>query len=478
MNTTQKGLSTIALAAAMVLAGAGLTHGGLTLWNFDDGNLDRTLGPAAMTANGTPPYETYGNDTIGTSTAAIMNYPGGSGFKVDRGGTGTISQYTVIFDIKIPASGSYWTALLNSDPLGGSASGGAEWGHNWNANKYYTNNWAFVAQPSPIININTGTWQRYALVYDGAAATQKIKIYVNGQLYNTANISTNMALGTTFSLLGETGSYNHGGKVNSILFEDKVYSATLLASMGAPAATGIPTLLTMGADRSNSTTTFGPTLSDAFALNASYATLEAKVTTNSGSSGAPLVRTTAKFLAGTNSSGTDTGASLAWRTRTTSELPTSVSKGLVSDVVKITGMVNSTGSQTDPFVLQMTYDPSLLVIQAGWTEAIVASYGGIYVAWLDTSTNLWENAVAGNTGGSNRFAGLGNFSLQGATLAADLGRWGVNPDTDTVWAVLNHNSQFAVVPDPGTLSLLGLAGAGMWLRRRRRLYSAAKNAGQ
>jgi hypothetical protein len=183
--------------------------------------------------------------------------------------------------------------------------------------------------------------------------------------------------------------------------------------------------------------------------------------------------------------------SLAWRTRTTSEIASAVppggpaspplppdSRGLVSDVVKITGMVNSTGSQTDPFVLQMTYAESLLVIPSGWSEATLASHGLIYLAWLDTGANLWKNAVTANTGGSNRFAGVGNFSLQGATLAADLGRWGVNPDTDTVWAVINHNSQFAVIPEPGTLSLLGLAGAGMWLRRRRRLYSAAKNAGQ
>ena len=35
-----------------------------------------------------------------------------------------------------------------------------------------------------------------------------------------------------------------------------------------------------------------------------------------------------------------------------------------------------------------------------------------------------------------------------------LGDWGVNTANDTVWAVVNHNSDFAVVPEPSTLALL------------------------
>ncbi len=59
---------------------------------------------------------------------------------------------------------------------------------------------------------------------------------------------------------------------------------------------------------------------------------------------------------------------------------------------------------------------------------------------------------------------------------AALGTWGIDIDgngTDgkgKVWAVLNHNSEFAVIPEPGTLvaggfGMLGIAVAG--LRRRR-----------
>ena len=36
---------------------------------------------------------------------------------------------------------------------------------------------------------------------------------------------------------------------------------------------------------------------------------------------------------------------------------------------------------------------------------------------------------------------------------------------DTVWAVLNHNSDFAIVPEPSTFALLAL-GASLFFRRR------------
>jgi hypothetical protein len=59
-----------------------------------------------------------------------------------------------------------------------------------------------------------------------------------------------------------------------------------------------------------------------------------------------------------------------------------------------------------------------------------------------------------------------------------LGDWGVNTANHTVWAVVNHNSQFAVVPEPSTLVLLTAAALGLLSWRRRachRSYGLTSN---
>ena len=62
---------------------------------------------------------------------------------------------------------------------------------------------------------------------------------------------------------------------------------------------------------------------------------------------------------------------------------------------------------------------------------------------------------------------LDGFSLGAYDGDMTLGRWGVDPTDNVVWAVVNHNSQFASTPEPGTTALLVVGAVGLIRRRRK-----------
>ena len=69
-------------------------------------------------------------------------------------------------------------------------------------------------------------------------------------------------------------------------------------------------------------------------------------------------------------------------------------------MVNLTGMGPGGGEgPTDKFVLQMSYDPALLM---GGSEADMAAAGEIYLATFDTGTQTWKNAILGNHGAERR----------------------------------------------------------------------------
>ena len=140
----------------------------------------------------------------------------------------------------------------------------------------------------------------------------------------------------------------------------------------------------------------------------------------------------------------DTG----WTARTDSSAPGNA----VSDVLTLWGLQDIGATSTDTFALSLSFDPTAATLaqeQSGQVFMVSQNAGG-----------QWVNACDLNTGGTEQFV-LGAYSDSYA-----LGTYGVDLSTDTAWAVVNHDSEFAVVPEPATMSLLVMGGLAVLARRR------------
>ncbi len=128
-----------------------------------------------------------------------------------------------------------------------------------------------------------------------------------------------------------------------------------------------------------------------------------------------------------------------------------------NDGIRASDVFSLSGTGADIFALQLSIDSVSASQFLGWVE------GGV-----------WVNAVDGNSalGGLAEQGFLGSYAAAGVSANADyLGSWGVDVDGGSVWAILDHNSEFAVVPEPSAVALIFAASALAItiLRRRRRL---------
>ncbi len=268
-------------------------------------------------------------------------------------------------------------------------------------------------------------------VIDGVSLDLENPIYGPGSLTKKGN--GNLGLYGTSEYYG--GTNINGGNVT-------VGNSFALGS-GAVTITSGTLLFTAGTSVINQINLAGGTVSQQFASGSSLANV-----INATSDLGTASPTTATTLDGTLTD--DATLSSAF---SISSLAVNDTDRL-SDVFSFSGLpvVDADTGETDMFVLQLENDN----IDA---DSVLS--------WLDPNTNLWTNAVYGNFGGTAFFAG------DGAYTSADfiLGYYGIDTTNHTVWAVLNHNSDFAVVlnpvPEPSTWTLFALGlGAMIFFRLR------------
>jgi hypothetical protein len=294
-------------------------------------------------------------------------------------------------------------------------------------------------------------------VMSGGAGASGLLTLTSGPAADTQLVAGGSTTTLTAVVNTSAASYAPGAFTVNVADNQSIAGAST-ATVLSQTVTG-----TIGWASATSTTSFG-------------APLTATVNGSAGSLASPLFSqvhnspgaagTTASLLGSTTVNGPVT---MAWRQATVAEI-SHPGAPLISDVMDLGGM-----SAASAYVLEMTFDPNNFAVKGNM--AALAAAGRIYLA-SDTSGN-WRNAVLDNTGaaGSNlRLDFQGSYqqyltAVGGSPiLGSQVGSWGVDTTNDTVWAVLNHASNFAVVPEPATMAFLLLGGIAMTttaLARRR-----------
>jgi autotransporter-associated beta strand protein len=167
--------------------------------------------------------------------------------------------------------------------------------------------------------------------------------------------------------------------------------------------------------------------------------------------------------------------------------------GDATTTTTVTSQFNANGSLS---LHGLDYTKFMMVLDLPDDVPNDATASEYYLGWWDATANSgtgsWVNAVLGNHDPDGIYAGayLGGYQKflddhggwNGTTM---LGAYGLDVQNKQVWAVIDHNSDFGaanngvfIVPEPSAwaLGLSGLAGCGMWMRRRTRRTAATASA--
>ncbi|MGA2257241.1 MAG: PEP-CTERM sorting domain-containing protein [Thermoguttaceae bacterium] len=270
-----------------------------------------------------------------------------------------------------------------------------------------------------------------------------------GTLNPTSLTGTGLVSGGSAALSYTYTAPGTGFLVDTVTLTPSGTNATIPGSAGTNTGPKSTTISVIGLATVGAAGAYGPTLTSPSVT--SYAGLQTQLS-NTSTLTYGLGATSALILAGSSSS--PTTLTEAWRSPSPGELAGAYGHPLFSDVVNLNGIASGS-----TYVLQMSYDPNQVPLTTTYpTAAAAAADGNIYLGYNagTMASPMWVNA---GTGGN-----LGAYSGQ-----LVVGDWGVNTSNNTAWAVLNHDAEFAVVPEPGTLALLaaGVFALGFVYRRRK-----------
>jgi hypothetical protein len=221
-------------------------------WDFDkqdplnfNASFDATVGAHMIPLPDTEFNTSFTTVTIDGQPANIMSYGGAApdGYVIIPGSTGNgggqkINKYTLIMDLRIPASTSNsWHALLqtrtnNTDDASLFVRPANEGSGVGISGTYHG-------------NILPDTWYRLAFTFD--LTTQTLKKYTNGVLAGQQTLGEGVdgrwSTGPTTLLFADNDGDNAAGDCNSIQFQPRVLTDAEILSLGRPTAAGIPVSL-------------------------------------------------------------------------------------------------------------------------------------------------------------------------------------------------------------------------------------------
>lgn len=223
-------------------------------WDFNDGNLNSTVGQPMTYAGFTvQPATQFGTTTalglpdIGGQPATVMGFPATQPFEgynipvpgAANGGGGLVNQWTLILDVLYPtASDAKWRSIIETD--GTVINQDADLFVNPGNGIGISGNYSGTVSPN--------TWHRIAFVIDQADGVNQIRKYIDGAevgIQGAGGVDGRWALspGAPAQLFTDNDGDVAPGFVNSVQIYDTPLSKGVLAALGAPTATGLPTTL-------------------------------------------------------------------------------------------------------------------------------------------------------------------------------------------------------------------------------------------